>query len=138
MDEAFAPMAVSITLEDDIDVSRGDMIVRANNTPELTKDMVVMLCWLGNTPFRSNTKYSLQHTSNKQSAMIREIIYKIDINTLGRQTENTGLKMNDIAKVKISTANAIMVDSYQKNRYTGSIILIDNMTNETVAAGMIV
>lgn len=138
LDEAFAPMAVSITLEDDIDVSRGDMLVRANNTPKLLKDMVVMLCWLGNTPYRLNASYSLQHTSNKQPAMIREIIYKIDINTLSRQTENVELKMNDIAKVQISTANAIMVDPYQKNRYTGSIILIDNLTNETVAAGMII
>lgn len=136
--QAFAPMAVSLTLEDDVDISRGDMIVRSNNKPNPVKDIQVMLCWLGNFPLKPKTKYSLQHTSNKQLAIIKEIVYKIDINTLDRITEDLHLKMNDIAKVWISTTRPIMVDSYRKNRFTGSIILIDNNTNETVAAGMVV
>lgn len=137
LNEAIAPMCVVITLEDDIDVSRGDMIVRSNNKPENTKDIVVMLCWLGNTPLNLKTRFSLQHTSNKQLAVIKEIIYKIDIDTLERLEGNQELKMNDIAKVKISVARPIMTDSYRKNRNTGSIILIDNNSHETVAAGMI-
>lgn len=138
LDEAIAPMSVAITLEDDIDVGRGDMIVRPNNAPDTAKDITAMLCWMGNTPLNLKTKFSLQHTSNKQKAVIREIIYKIDVNTLERLKENQELKMNDIAKVKISVARPIMVDSYRRNRNTGSIILVDNNTNETVAAGMIV
>ncbi len=136
--EAFAPMSVSFTLEDDIDISRGDMIVRANNKPEAVKEVIVMLCWLGNDPIKPRAKYSLQHTSNRQFAIIKEIIYKIDINTLNRDFENPDLRMNDIAKAKISIAKPIIVDSYRRNKSTGSIILVDNDTNETVAAGMIV
>ena len=137
LDEAIAPMSVALTLEDDIDVGRGDMIVRSNNRPKELKEITVMLCWLGNSPLNLKSRFSLQHTSNKQLAIIKEIIYKIDINTLERKEGNDVLKMNEIAKVKISVARPIMVDSYRKNRNTGSIILIDNNTNETVAAGMI-
>ncbi|WP_299363741.1 GTP-binding protein [Winogradskyella sp.] len=136
--EAFAPMSVSITLEDDIDISRGDMIVRSNNKPKATQDIEVMLCWLNNNPSRPRAKYSIRHTSNDQKAMIKEIIYKIDIETLGRDTEDKTLHMNDISKVKIRTTKPLMIDEYRENRTTGSIILIDDTTNETVAAGMIV
>jgi len=136
--EAFAPMSVSITLEDDIDISRGDMIVRSNNQPEGLQDLEVMLCWLNNNPAKPRAKYGIRHTSNEQKAMIKEIIYKIDINTLARKTDDTEIGMNDICKVKIRTTKPLMVDSYRENRVTGSIILIDEGTNETVAAGMIV
>lgn len=136
--EAFAPMSVSITLEDDIDISRGNMIVRSNNQPESSQDIEVMLCWLNSTPARPRAKYIIQHTSNSQKAMIKEVIYKININTLERDPEDKELKMNDISKVKIRTNQPLMVDLYRKNRVTGSIILIDTSTNETVAAGMIV
>ena len=138
LQEAFAPMSVSITLDDDIDISRGDMIVRSNNKPEATQDIEVMLCWLNNSPSRARTKYSIKHTSNDQKAMIKEIVYKIDIETLERNTEDTILQMNDISKVKIRTTKPLMIDPYRENRTTGSIILIDDTTNETVAAGMIV
>lgn len=137
LDEAFAPMSVSVTLEDDIDVSRGDMIVRTNNKPETTQDIDVMLCWLHNNSARPRAKYSIKHTSNDQKAMIKEIIYKININTLERDREDKNLSMNDIAKVKIRTTKPLMVDSYRDNKTTGSIILIDDTTNETVASGMI-
>tara|TARA_R110002012_G_scaffold283090_2_gene473163 strand:- start:111747 stop:113000 length:1254 start_codon:yes stop_codon:yes gene_type:complete len=138
LDEAYAPMSVSITLDDDIDVSRGDMIVRSNNKPESSQDIEVMLCWLNNSSAKPRTKYSIRHTSNEQTAMIKEVIYKYDINTLDRITGNSELKMNDISKVKIRTTKPLMVDSYRENRTTGSIILVDDATNETVAAGMII
>ncbi|WP_149277688.1 sulfate adenylyltransferase subunit 1 [Pareuzebyella sediminis] len=136
--EAFAPMAVSFSLEDDIDISRGDMIVRSKNKPTPVKEMVAMLCWFSNSSLKPRTKYCLQHTTNKKMALVAEVVYKIDVNTLSRDTEDIELGMNDIAKVKISTAGPINVDSYQKNRITGSFILIDISTNETVAAGMVI
>ena len=138
LDEAFATMSVSITLEDDIDISRGDMIVRSNNTPDASQDLEVMLCWLNDAPAKPRAKYTIRHTSNEQKAMIKEVIYKIDINTLGRISDDKTLGMNDISKVKIRTTKPLMVDSYRENRTTGSIILVDDATNETVAAGMIV
>ena len=138
LDEAYAPMSVSITLDDDIDVSRGDMIVRSNNKPESSQDIEVMLCWLNNSSAKPRAKYSIRHTSNEQTAMIKEVIYKYDINTLDRITGDSELKMNDISKVKIRTTKPLMVDSYRENRTTGSIILVDDTTNETVAAGMII
>ena len=138
LDEAFAPMSVSISLEDDIDISRGDMIVRSNNKPEATQDIEVMLCWLNNEPAKPRAKYSIRHTSNDQKAMIKEVIYKINIETLERNSEDNSLGMNDISKVKIRTTKPLMIDPYRENRTTGSIILIDDTTNETVAAGMIV
>ena len=138
LEEAYAPMSVSITLEDDIDISRGDMIVRSNNKPVASQDLEVMLCWLHNNSAKPRAKYSICHTSNEQKAMIREVVYKYDINTLERNTEDKELNMNDISKVKIRTTKPLMVDSYRENRNTGSIILVDDTTNETVAAGMIV
>ena len=136
--KAFAPMSVSITLEDDIDVSRGDMIVKSNNKPEGVQDLEVMLCWLNNSSAKPRTKYTIKHTSNEQKAMIKEVVYKVDINTLEKNDHDKELNMNDISKVKIKTMKPLMIDSYKDNRATGSIILIDDGTNETVAAGMIV
>ena len=136
--EAYAPMSVSITLEDDIDISRGDMIVRAKNRPECSQDIEVMLCWLNNSPAKPRTKYSILHTSNEQKAMIKEILYKVDVNTFDRDSEDKELYMNDICRAKIRTTKPLMIDPYRDNRITGSIILVDDSTNETVAAGMII
>ncbi len=138
VEEAYAPMSVSITLEDDIDVSRGDMIVKKNNQPEGEQEFDVMLCWLNNEPAKPRAKYTVMHTTNEQRAMIKEVVYKIDINTYNRDTEDKDLSMNDIARVKIRTTHRLMLDSYRDNRNTGSVILIDENTNETVAAGMII
>lgn len=138
LEEAYAPMSVSITLEDDIDISRGDMLVRSNNKPEATQDLEVMLCWLNNKSANPRTKYTIKHTSNDQKAMIKEVVYKFNINTLERIHDDNELHMNDISKVKIRTTKPLMVDSYRENRTTGSIILVDDATNETVAAGMVV
>ncbi len=137
LQEAHAPMSITIRLEDDIDISRGDMIVRSNNLPVISQDIEIMLCWLHNIPAKPRAKYSIMHTTNNQKAMIKEIIYKIDINTLKSKHDDNAICMNDICKVKIRTTKPLTYDSYRKNRYTGSIILIDDTTNETVAAGMI-
>ncbi|MCM5663496.1 sulfate adenylyltransferase subunit 1 [Galbibacter mesophilus] len=138
LDEAYAPMSVSITLEDDIDISRGDMIVRTKNKPESSQDLEVMLCWLNNEAAKPRTKYVVRHTSNEQMAMVKEVIYKIDINTLARSSEDKEMGMNDICKVKLRTTKPLLFDSYRENRNTGSLILVDPATNQTVAAGMIV
>ncbi|AVI51798.1 sulfate adenylyltransferase [Pukyongia salina] len=135
--EAYAPMSVSITLEDDIDISRGDMIVRTNNKPEPLQEFDAMLCWLHNDPARPRAKYTIMHTSNEQKAMIKDVLYKIDINTYNREEEDKQLNMNDISRVKVRTTRPLMIDEYRDNRVTGSFILIDDATHETVAAGMI-
>ena len=137
LEEAFAPMSISIRLEDDIDISRGDMIVRSNNQPVATQDLEVMLCWLNNSPAKPRAKYTILHTSNQQKAVIKEIIHKIDIQSLNRNLDDKELNMNEISKVKIRTTKPLMIDPYRENRSTGSVILVDDMTNETVAAGMI-
>ena len=138
LEEAYAPMSVSMTLEDDIDVSRGDMIVKKNNQPEQEQEFDVMICWLSRDAAKTKAKYTVMHTSNEERAMIKEVIYKIDINTYSRQTEDKELQMNDIARVKIRCTRPLMVDSYRENKNTGSVILIDEATNETVAAGMVI
>ncbi|MEM9678746.1 MAG: GTP-binding protein [Bacteroidota bacterium] len=138
LEQAYAPMSVTITLEDDIDISRGNMIVRSNNKPVPSQDLEVMLCWLHNDAAKPRAKYLIRHTSNEQKAMIKELVYKIDIKTLARDVGNNNISMNDICKVRIRTTKPLMIDSYRENRTTGSIILVDEMTNETVAAGMIV
>jgi sulfate adenylyltransferase subunit 1 len=135
--EAHAPMSISITLEDDIDIGRGDMIVRSSNLPEKSQDIEVMICWLHNKPAKPRALYTIMHTTNKQKAIIKEIIYKIDINTLKSNHDDDTIVMNDFCKVKIRTTKPLLYDSYRENRVTGSVILIDDGTNETVAAGMI-
>ena len=137
LDEAFPPMSVTITLEDDIDISRGDMLVRSENRPDGQQDLDVMLCWLHATPPRPRAKYVLKQTTADARAMITEIQYKMDINTLHRLEEDKDIKMNDIARVKIRSTKPIFADEYNQNRVTGSLILVDEATNETVAAGMI-
>ncbi len=137
LQEAFPPQSVTITLEDDIDISRGDVLVRSENRPEGRQDLDVMLCWLNASPPRPRAKYVVKHTTAEARAMITEIQYKMDINTLHRLEEDRDIKMNDIARVKIRSTKALFSDDYTTNRVTGSLILIDEATNETVAAGMI-
>ena len=136
--EAYAPMSVSITLADDIDVSRGDMIVKANNKPEAVQEFDAMFCWLHNEPARPRTKYTILHNTNEQKAMIKNVLYKIDIDTYNRDSVDKEIKMNDIGRITVRTTRPLMVDGYRDNRITGSFILIDDNTHETVAAGMIV
>jgi len=137
INEAFPPMSVTMTLADDIDISRGDMLVRSENQPEGQQDLDVMLCWLNAKPPRPRAKYVLKQTTAEARAMITDIQYKMDINTLHRLEDDTDIKMNDIARVKIRSTKPIFADEYNQNRVTGSLILVDEATNETVAAGMI-
>ena len=137
LEEAYAPMSVSITLEDDIDISRGDMLVKTNNRPKPKQEFDAMLCWLNNTPARPRSKYSILHTSNNQKAMIKDVMYKIDVNTYNRIEDDKNLNMNDISRVTIRTTRPLMIDEYRDNRITGSFTLVDDTTHETVAAGMI-
>ncbi|MDZ7614682.1 MAG: GTP-binding protein [Flavobacteriaceae bacterium] len=134
---AFEGMSVVITLTDDIDIGRGDMIVKSNNLPEITQDLSAMICWFNENPARDRAKYTLKHTSNEPKAMIKEIEYKVNIDTIKRIAEDKQINMNDICKVKIRTTAPVMMDDYSRNRKTGSFILIDEATNETVAAGML-
>lgn len=137
LDEAFAPMSASIRLEDEYDISRGDMIVRENNVPQSGQEPEIMLCWMNEKPLNPKSRYILRHTTKETSCFIKEVRYKIDINTLRRIEEDKIFSMNDIGRVQIRTAQPLNYDSYRRNRNTGSIILIDEFTNETLAAGMI-
>jgi sulfate adenylyltransferase subunit 1 len=135
---AFPPMSVTLNLTDDLDLSRGDMVVRPNNQAEVTQDIDFMMCWMGNEPFDSRKKYTILHTTNKVRCVVKEVLYKIDINTLHRNEVDFIVGMNDIARVKIRTTKPLMCDSYTQNKSTGSLILVDEATNNTVAAGMII
>lgn len=136
--EAFAPMSVVMTLEDEIDISRGDVICKPNNQPLVEQDIDMMLCWMNQRPVNLNSKFYVRHTTRETRGILKEIQYKLDINSLQRLEGIDQLGMNDIARVKIRTAQPLPFDSYRKNRITGSVILVDEGTNETVAAGMIV
>jgi len=138
VDEAFAPMSVTMTLEDEIDISRGDVIAKPNNHPQTEQDIDLMLCWMNQRALHLNTKFHVRHTTRDVRGVLKEIQYKLDISTLHRVEQVEQLQMNDIARVKIRTAQPLNFDNYRKNRIMGSVILVDEGTNETVAAGMIV
>lgn len=138
LQQAFPPMSVTVLLEDEIDISRGDMIVRVNNQPEITQDMDVMISWFNEKPLAARGKYTIMHTTQEARCMVKEIKYRLDINTLHRDLENKEIKMNDIARVTLRTTKPLFIDAYRKNRITGSVILVDEGTNETVGAGMII
>ncbi|MAI33695.1 sulfate adenylyltransferase subunit CysN [Akkermansiaceae bacterium] len=135
--EAFAPKSVTITLEDEIDISRGDMLVKANNPPKQGQDIEAMICWFSNTNLNPRGKFVIRHTTKETKAIVQGISYKVDINTLRKEEDTTSFSLNEIGRVSIRTAAPLFYDSYNKNRQTGSFILIDPGTNETVAAGMI-
>jgi len=136
--EAFSPMSVCITLEDDIDISRGDMLVRENNQPTAEQDINVMICWMNERKMTPRGKYTIRHTTQTARCIVKDIKYKMDINTLHRNEEDKEIGLNDIGRISIRTTKPLFFDSYRRNRNTGSIILIDESTNETVAAGMII
>ena len=138
IEQAFPPMSATILLEDDLDLSRGDMIVRTNNQPDITQDLEVMVCWFSEKALQERGKYTIMHTTQEARCVIKEIRYKLDINTLHRDLDNKDIRMNDIARVVLRTTKPLFVDEYRKNRITGSIIIIDEGTNNTVGAGMII
>ena len=139
LDAAYPPMSVTLLLEDDIDISRGDMIIRANNMPTVSQDIDLMICWFDHTkPLRQRGKYLIRHTTQDARCIIKEIKYKLDINTLHRDLENIEIKSNDIARIMIRTTKPFFYDEYRKNRITGSVIFVDEGNNNTVGAGMII
>jgi sulfate adenylyltransferase subunit 1 len=138
LEEAFPPMSVTMHLEDDYDVSRGDMIVRVNNVPRQEQDVDLMICWFHDRPLQERGKYILRHTTKEARCIIKDVRYRMDVNTLHRDLESKLIGMNDIARISIRSTLPLFVDPYQKNRITGSVILIDEGTNETVAAGMVI
>lgn len=138
LEEAWAPMSVTLTLEDEIDISRGDMIVSEDNAPEASQDVDVMVCWLGEKNLQPNGKYALKHTTRDARCIVKAVKYKIDINTLERLEDDKSVGLNDIARITLRTTQPLFFDRYGRNRATGSLILIDEATNETVGAGMIV
>lgn len=138
IEEAFSPMSVTMTLEDDIDISRGDMIVRENNQPNVSQDLDLMVCWLNDKPMINGGKYAVKHTTNDARCIIKEVKYKVNINTLHRIEDDKVINTNDIARITIRTTRPLLFDKYSRNRITGSLILINEATNETVGAAMII
>jgi sulfate adenylyltransferase subunit 1 len=138
IEEAYPPMSITVLLEDEMDLSRGDMIARENNQPNVGQDLEVMVCWFNDKTLQLRGKYSIKHTTQDVRCIIKEIRYKLDINTLHRDQKDNRIGMNDIARVVLRTTKPLLYDSYRKNRITGSLIFIDEGTNETVGAGMII
>ncbi|MCF6312565.1 MAG: GTP-binding protein [Verrucomicrobiales bacterium] len=138
LEEAYAPLSTTITLEDEIDISRGDMIVKANNPPHKGQEIEAMICWFSDSKnLVGRSKFILRHTTKEVKAVVQEVRYKININTLHKVEDDLEFKLNDIGRIKLRTSGPLFYDSYKKNRVTGSFILIDEQSNETVAAGMI-
>lgn len=138
LNEIYPPMSATIRLSDNLDISRGDMIVKENNVPHISQDIDVMICWMNEKPLQTNMKYHLKHSTNDVKCLVKEIKYKVDVNTLNRIDDGNELKMNEIARVSIRTTKPLYFDSYRQNRNTGSLILIDEGTNNTLGVGMIV
>ncbi|RYD86117.1 MAG: sulfate adenylyltransferase subunit CysN [Verrucomicrobiaceae bacterium] len=137
-EEAFAPQSVCLTLTDEIDISRGDTLVKANNPPQVSQDIEAMICWFSSKPMPPRAKLVIRHTTQETKAIIQEVKYHVNVDTLHKMEGLETFSMNDIGRITLRTAVPLIHDSYRRNRSTGSFILIDPGTNETVAAGMIV
>ncbi|MDP1940778.1 MAG: sulfate adenylyltransferase, partial [Gallionella sp.] len=133
---AYAPQSITLRLTDEIDISRGDMFVKADYLPTVAKEFEAMLCWLSETPLDKNRKYLVKHTTRTAKCLFSGIDYRVDVNTL-EQHENPTVNMNDIVHVSMKVQSPLAFDHYQRNRASGSFIVIDEATNNTVAAGMI-
>jgi len=138
VEQAYAPMAVTVTLEDDIDVSRGNTITKQNNQPEEKRELDLMVCWFNEKPLNPMGKYVIRHGTSEVLGKFQEVVYKMDISTLKRDLENKQIGLNDIFKTKLKVSQPLFVDPYHRNRKTGSLIIVDEASNETLAAGMIV
>jgi bifunctional enzyme CysN/CysC len=139
VDEAFPPMSVTVRLTDEIDISRGDMICRPNNAPAVAQDVEAMICWMDETaPLRVGAKYTIKHTTRTARTVVRGLQYRLDVNTLHRDETAPQLGLNEIGRVKLRTTVPLLADEYRRNRTTGGFILIDESTNRTVGAGMII
>jgi bifunctional enzyme CysN/CysC len=137
VEEAFYPMSVTLHLEDDIDVSRGDLIARPRNHPIVSRDLSATVCWMAESPLKSGTRYVLQQTTKEVRAVVTELVYRIDVDTLHRDRSAKRLELNEVGRVRLRTSAPLSYDAYRRNRATGAFILIDEASNETVAAGML-
>jgi bifunctional enzyme CysN/CysC len=138
VDEAYPPMSVTVRLTDNIDVSRGDLICRPTNQPQVSQDIDAMICWMDETSqLRVGGKYAIKHTTRTARTIVKGLNYKIDVNTLHRDEAAAGLGLNEIGRVRLRTTAPLMCDDYGRNRTTGGFVLVDEATNRTVAAGMI-
>ncbi|HPG32499.1 MAG: sulfate adenylyltransferase subunit CysN [Lentimicrobium sp.] len=137
VESAYAPMSVTITLNDDVDISRGDMLVKSDNMPVVTQDIEVMMCWMHEKALQINGKYAVKHTTRDVRCIVKEVKYKVDVNTLEKIEGDSVVGLNEIACVTIRTTKPLFIDPYQKNRRTGALILIDEATNNTVGVGMV-
>lgn len=137
LEVAFPPMSVSIQLKDDIDISRGDMIVKPNDLPMVKQEISMMMCWMNSRPMKVEGRYALKHTTRDVRCIVKQLHYKVDVNTLAQMDDIAELKMNEIGKITVYTTKPLFCDPYSVNRITGAVILIDEATNETVGVGMI-
>ena len=138
LEEAAPPMSVVVTLEDELDISRGDMICRPHNQPHASQDLDAMVAWMAEgSPLRPGAKYAIKHTTRWARAMVKDLQYRIDVNTLHRDEEADSLGLNEIGRIRLRTTSPLFFDEYRRNRDTGSFILVDESTNVTVGAGMI-
>jgi bifunctional enzyme CysN/CysC len=135
--EAFAPMSVTVRLADDLDVSRGDLICRPHNRPHVGQDIEAMVCWMHSSTLRPGARYAIQHTTRSARAVVNDLAYRLDVNTLHRDESAESLSLNEIGRVSLRTTTPLFYDEYRRNRATGSFILMDEATHATVAAGMI-
>ncbi|WP_322761028.1 sulfate adenylyltransferase subunit 1 [Frankia sp. Cr2] len=135
--EAFAPMSVTVRLEDDLDVSRGDMLARPANQPTVGQDIDMMVCWMADAPLRARARLGIKHTTRSVRSVLKNIAYRVDVDTLHRDESVSELRLNDIGRVTVRTTTPLCFDPYRRNRTTGSVILVDEATGSTVAAGMI-
>lgn len=137
-EDAFFPQSVTMLLEDDVDVSRGDMLVKPNNQPKVSQDLDARICWFSSTKkLVEGGKFIFRQTTKEAQVIISEITYKVDVNTLRKVEDTDGLEMNDIGRIKLRVSQPVFHDAYRRNRNTGSFILVDSFTNETLAAGML-
>jgi bifunctional enzyme CysN/CysC len=137
VEEAFPMMSVTIRLTDEIDVSRGDMICRIHNAPAVTQDVDAMVCWMDDVPMRPGQRFAIKHTTRSARAMVKDLQYRLDVNSLHRDLAADHLGLNDIGRVRLRTTQPLLCDEYKRNRYTGGFVLIDESTNRTVGAGMV-
>lgn len=138
VEEAFHPMSVVMTLDDEFDLSRGDMIVKEKNQPSTSQDLDLMVCWFNPEGLKPRGKYTMKHTTKDVRVMVRDVQYKVDIHTLHRAEDDKEIGMNDIGKITVRASKPVFSDLYKNNKGTGLVILVDEFTNETVACGMVV
>ncbi|PRY09704.1 sulfate adenylyltransferase subunit 1 [Pontibacter ummariensis] len=137
LEEAFAPMSVVLQLEDDVDISRGDVIVKEEENLEVTKEFEALVCWMNNKPLKPGAKLLLRHNSTETRAIVRQIQYKVDVNGLDNILDADQVQLNDICRVQLKTATPLLLDKYEDNRANGGFILVDETSFTTVGAGMV-